>query len=127
MSAENKRIVERLFEEIEDGKFAVGEEILSDCLVFHRLSTGEDENLNDLQQRFASLRDVSTVKSLITIPETAFPAFWAVSNLLTSLKITSLSSSLCDATTGPKTTVALAISAGVVPVGKSILSPFAFK
>ncbi len=58
MSAENERIVRRLFEEIGDGKLAVGEEILSDCLVFHRLSTGEDENLNDLQQRFASLRDV---------------------------------------------------------------------
>ena len=58
MSAENERIVRRLFEEIGDGKLAVGEEILSDSLVFHHLSTVEDENLNDLQQRFASLRDV---------------------------------------------------------------------
>lgn len=57
MSGENKRIVQRLFEGIGNGKMALGEEIFSDCLVFHRLSMGEDENLDDINQRFASLRE----------------------------------------------------------------------
>jgi len=57
MSKENKLIVQRLFDEIGRGNLAVKEEILSDSLIFHCFSTGEDENLGELTRRFATYWD----------------------------------------------------------------------